>query len=205
MLKLHGIRMSNYYSMARMALLEKGLGFEEINQMPSGRDEAYLARHPMGKVPALETERGPIAETPAIFEYLEDIQPAPALWPADVYLRARARQITLHAMNYIDLAARPGLPEAAFGGSVSDEVKQTIARLLPRGVASLARIASFDVWAIGHQFTYADIAIAHSLPLAAMVAHKLCDVDLLGGAPGLAEYLGRVDERESARRIAAER
>ena len=33
--------MSNYYTIAKMILLEKGIDFEEVNQMP-GRDEAWL-------------------------------------------------------------------------------------------------------------------------------------------------------------------
>ena len=204
MLKLHGMNMSNYYGMAKMALLEKGIEFEEVHQFPS-KDEAYLARSPMGKVPCIEVEGGFIAETPAIFEYLGETCPQPALLPSDAFSRARTRQIVLHAMNYVDLAARPGLPEAAFGGSVSDEVKKTIGKTTPRGLAALGRIVSLDQWAIGDQFTYADIAIANTVPLAQMVCQKLCGIDLMPSLPGLEAYLARVNERASARRLAADR
>ncbi|MEE9254525.1 MAG: glutathione S-transferase N-terminal domain-containing protein, partial [Pseudomonadales bacterium] len=57
MLKLHGFPISNYFNMAKIALLEKGIEFEEVTTRPSQEDE-YLDRSPMGKVPCLETDAG---------------------------------------------------------------------------------------------------------------------------------------------------
>lgn len=204
MLRLHGIKMSNYYTIAKTMLIEKGLEFEEVEQMP-GRDEAWLARSPMGKVPSLETPEGPLAETMAIFEYLEQTHPEPTLLPGGAYDRARARQIAHHAIYYIDLAARPGLPAAAFGAPEDEAINKTVGKMVPRGVKSLGRLATFDPWIGGSQFTVADIVVANTVPLATMVAKKLCGIDLASELPGLTDYLGRVNERASAKRVAEER
>lgn len=204
MLKLHGIQMSNYYTIAKMILLEKGIDFEEVNQMP-GRDEAWLARSPMGKVPSLETPDGPLAETMAIAEYLEELQPEPRLLPGDAFARAKARQIAHHAIYYIDLAARPGLNAAAFGAPEDEAVNKTIAKLAPRGMKSLGTIASFDPWIGGDTFTLADIVAANTIPLATMVTQKLCDIDLMVELPQAAEWLARVNERDSMKQINADR
>jgi glutathione S-transferase len=203
-LKLHGITMSNYYSIVKMVLLEKGMDFEEVQQMP-GRDEAWLGRSPMGKVPSLETPDGPLAETMAIIDYLEDIHPEPSVLPGTAYERAKARQIAHHAIYYIDLAARPGLNAAAFGAPPDEAVNRTIAKMAPRGMKSLGRLTSFDPWIGGSTFTLADIVAGNTIPLACMVAQKLCDIDLMSELPEAQAWLDRVNERESAKRIAAEK
>jgi len=65
MLKLHGFSISNYYNMAKIALLEKGIEFEEVDTQPSQEND-YLSMSPMGKVPCLETDHGCITEVDAI-------------------------------------------------------------------------------------------------------------------------------------------
>jgi len=204
MLKLHGIKMSNYYTIAKLALIEKGIDFEEVQQMP-GRDEEWLTRSPMGKVPSLETPDGFIAETMAIIDYLEETHPESSLLPGDAYQRAKARQIAHHAIYYIDLAARPGLNSAAFGAPEDEAVNKQVGKATPRGIQSLARIASFDPWAAGKDFTLADIVVANTVPLAQMVCQKLCNIDIMSELPDLADYVAKVNERPSSQRVAAEK
>ncbi|MDA1300512.1 MAG: glutathione S-transferase family protein [Proteobacteria bacterium] len=204
LLKLHGMQMSNYYSIAKTVLLEKEMDFEEVHQMP-GRDEDWLARSPMGKVPSLETADGPLAETMAIVDYLEEIQPEPSILPGTAYERARARQIAHHCIYYIDLAARPGLPAAAFGAPRDEAVIKTIGKMTPRGMKSLGRLASFDPWIGGSTFTLADIVAANTIPLAAMVMQTLCNMDLMAELPAVGEWMGRVAERDSSKKVAADK
>lgn len=97
--------------MVRMFLLEKGMTlpsraidiFAGDNRKPD-----FMARNPAGQVPALELEDGTlICETVAICEYLEELQPAPALIGATPLDRARTRmwirrveeQITTNVYN----------------------------------------------------------------------------------------------------------
>jgi glutathione S-transferase len=54
--------MSNYYSLTKAVLIEKGLDFEEIKAPPSQKDD-YLARSPMGKMPSVEIDGTFISES----------------------------------------------------------------------------------------------------------------------------------------------
>src|SRR2546427_11502665 len=76
MLKLCGIHLSNYHNKVRIALLEKGVAFEEdASCAPSQKDEV-LARSPLGKVPWLELGDGRrLTESQVIVEYLEETYP----------------------------------------------------------------------------------------------------------------------------------
>jgi len=49
MIKLYGFPISNYYNMVKMALLEKGMEFEEVIVKPS-QEDIFLVKSPMGKV-----------------------------------------------------------------------------------------------------------------------------------------------------------
>ena len=74
MIKLYGLKMSNYYSLTKALLIEKGIDFEEIKAPPS-QDEEYLTRSPMGKMPSIEVDGRYMSESIAIFTYLEKLQP----------------------------------------------------------------------------------------------------------------------------------
>ena len=71
MLTLCGIPLSNYYNKVKLALLEKGLPFEEELVMTGSAAEPHLPETPLGKVPFLRTEQGALCESSAILEYLE--------------------------------------------------------------------------------------------------------------------------------------
>ena len=91
MLKLCGFHISNYHNKIRIALLEKGVPFEEdAGCTPSQKDE-FVARTPMGKVPFLELDGGRrLSESQAICEYLEEAYPQKPLYPRDPFERAKA-------------------------------------------------------------------------------------------------------------------
>lgn len=57
------------------------------------KNPTYLKHNPAGYVPCLITADGPLGESLAILEWLEENYPAPALLPQDSWLRARARQL----------------------------------------------------------------------------------------------------------------
>ena len=84
MIKLHGFSASNYYNVPKLALLEKGVEFEEVLSYtgvgPKYKPE-YLDKSPLGKVPAIETPEGYISESRAILDYIERAYPTPSLLP----------------------------------------------------------------------------------------------------------------------------
>ena len=80
MIKLYGMGRSNYFSIAKVCLVVKGMTFEEVATAPSQEND-YLAKSPMGKIPCIETERGFLSEAYANADYLVSIQPEPRLLP----------------------------------------------------------------------------------------------------------------------------
>ena len=99
---LCGFAVSNYYNKVKLALLEKGVDFqEELNW--ATKDEATLAASPLGKVPFVRTEHGPISESQVIMEYIEDRYPAHPLMPADPYQRAKVRELVQYLELHLEL------------------------------------------------------------------------------------------------------
>ena len=81
----------------RVALRLKGIAATEhqIN-LDAGeqRSEAFLKINPLAAIPALVTPgQPPLTQSLAILEFLDELQPAPPLLPADLYGRARVRSI----------------------------------------------------------------------------------------------------------------
>jgi glutathione S-transferase len=80
----------------RMFLAEKGISIPIISvdlMKAENRQPPYTDRNPGGQLPALELDNGKcIGETVAIWEYLEEKHPAPALIGATAEDRAEARQ-----------------------------------------------------------------------------------------------------------------
>lgn len=82
----------------RIALNLKGLGYDQVavDLRAGGQDaQPYRDHNPQGLVPLLEDERGVLAQSLAIIEYLEEVHPEPPLLPVDVRERARARSLAL--------------------------------------------------------------------------------------------------------------
>ena len=96
-MKLFGYWRSSASFRARIALNLKGIDYEyHAIDLRKGEQKtpAYLARNPLGLVPAIETDDGAVLfQSLAIIEYLEEAHPTPALLPADPEKRAYARAI----------------------------------------------------------------------------------------------------------------
>ncbi len=202
MLKLHGIKMSNYYSLAKAALLEKGIDFEEVNDPPS-QDENFLTKSPMGKVPALQTEEGFVSESFAIIEYLETIQPEPALLPADPFARAKCIELCRHAELDVELVARRCLPAAFFGATASEETQKSTQKDLAKGIKAVSRLISDGEFATGDTFTAADLYIFYSFGLSGQIAQKMFGENILADAPAIAGLIERLSSRASIQAVSA--
>lgn len=79
----------------RIALALKNVDYAYVSVREIG-SEAYHAINPQGLMPALEVDGAIIAQSTAIFEYLEEQYPEPPLLPADPIARAQARAIAHH-------------------------------------------------------------------------------------------------------------
>ena len=206
MLKLCGFAVSNYYNKVKIALLEKGIPFEEELCTPK-QEAALLARSPMGKVPFLQLEDGQtLSESQAILEYLEDAYPGKRLYPGDALARARVRELITHMELHVELPARRLYRAAFFNGTISDETRQTVKTDLERGVRTLARLAKFSPWIAGAEFTAADCAAAVHLPLVPLATKAIYGADAYGEhADRIKAYLKMAGERPSIRKASDDR
>lgn len=203
MLKLYGFSVSNYYNVVKAAMLEKGIEFEEVPAYtPLSGDSLLLS--PMGKVPFLETSQGPLSESQVMLDYLEDLQPQPALYPADAFARAKVRELLKVIELYLEWPARRLYPEVFFGGKVSDEVKAEVRPQLSNGIRALQQLASFKPYIAGETFGYADLAAAIHFPLVRDAGKRIYDTDLLADLPEVDAYLKLIRERPSMQQVLAD-
>ena len=202
MIKIYGTTLSNYYSTAKAALVEKGLAFEEVSIMPSQEPEV-LAKSPMGKVPYIEVDGTTLTETNVIFDYLEDIQPQPALYPSDPWARAKAKEIVRFVELYLDAPARRHLPTVYFGAPVDQAVYDAVRPLLETGLRALKQLVRFEPYIAGDTFTFADLTAYFELRFTNLHTTQIYNWDITSDVPGLGEYLQRVGERPSVNAVDA--
>lgn len=155
---------------AVIALEEKQLAYEVESvplPIPEPRKAWFFARSPIAGVPMLVHGEHGITESLAISEYLAETFPTPAhprLFPADLRVRARARQVmgVLRTSLFALRAARPtasvfvaprARPEPLAGEAAADA-----AELLRLASALLApgRTTLFESWCIAD----ADLGLA---------------------------------------------
>jgi glutathione S-transferase len=206
MLVLCGSPISNYYNKVKLALLEKGIPFTEEPTGTGSSDEAVLAASPLGKIPFIRTEHGTLCESQAILDYLEAAFPEPPLLPRDPFAAAKVRELTLFVELHVEQTARELYSRAFFGGTISDEHAARVRRRLEKNIAAFRRLARFAPYAAGPEFTQADCSAWASLPVVALATKAVFGEDLLtAGGVEWQPYSRFVGERESARRVAADR
>ena len=207
MLTLHGFALSNYYNKVKLALLEKGVPFEEKYCGVQQKDEALLAASPLGKIPYLTTEQGCLSESQVILEYLEAVYPEPPLLPRDPFAAAKVRELVTFLDWHLEIAARQLYPAAFFGAApLSESNAARIRREIEQKIAGLRRLAKFGPYVAGDTFTMADCSAFADLPLVGMATAKIYGEDLLLAAGvDYKPYIKFIGERPAAQKVVADR
>jgi glutathione S-transferase len=204
MIKLHGFSSSNYYNVPKLALLEKGVPFEEVVSYtgvgPKYRPE-YLDKSPLGKVPALETPEGFISESRAILEYIERAYPEPSLLPDTAFGIAKVHEFSQFVELYFELVARRLIPNLLGGTEPDPAVLKDFEVSISKAVKALPKLSSFKHFAYGDTFTQADIAAILNLPIVRSVGLRFLKKDPLSEVPGLDSYCARMEERPQVKKI----
>ena len=206
MITLCGFSVSNYYNKVKLALLEKGIPFNEELVMTGSKDEAVLGATPLGKVPFLRTEQGTLCESQVMVDYLEAAYPAVPLLPADPFAAAKVRELTVFIELHLELVARELYAQAFFGGSVPQEVQDRVRKQLTKSITAFKRLAKFGPYVAGDRFTVADCAAYVSLPLVALASKKVLGEDLLAaGGIDWKAYVGLIGARPHAQKVDADK
>jgi glutathione S-transferase len=207
MLTLHGTPISNYYNKVKLALLEKGVAFDEVAAATHSTDEAVLGASPLGKIPFLKTERGPLCESQVLLEYIDSTWPQPPLLPQDPFEAAKVRELTTFLDWHLEIVARQLYGAAFFGAApLSEGNLARIRKQLETNIAAFRRLAKFAPYVAGAQFTQADCAAYVHLPLIAMASKAAFGEDLLlAGGLDTKPYIKLIGERPSAQKVTADR
>lgn len=200
MLKLGGFAVSNYYNKVKVALLEKGVPFEEAYRRPS-QEADMLARSSMGKVPYLDIDGQHLCESQVICEYLDDRYPDKPLYPKDALARARVRELVTVLELYVELVARRLYRQAFFGGTVTDEVKEQVQKDLAKGVHAFKQLAQFSPFVAGASLSYADCAAGVHLPLVSLSTKIVYGRDVLEDYAPVRPYLKMLNERPAFKKM----
>ena len=201
MLTLCGFSASNYYNKVKLALLEKGVPFQEQLAWVGQTD---LAASPLGKVPYLLTPEGPLCESAVIADYIEAAYPTPALVPAQAFAAAKVRELITFMELHLELVARNLYPQAFFGGTVSEAAREKVGIQLEKNIAAFAKLASFAPYVAGDSFSMADCPAIVHLPLVSSATKAIYGRDYLAELP-VRDYLARMAERPHVQRINADR
>ena len=201
MLKLCGFAASNYYNKVKLALLEKGVPFEEELAWVGQTDPTAS---PLGKVPYLKTDDGALCESTVMLEYIEAKYPQHPLLPADPFAAAKVRELLRFLELHLELVARNLYAEAFFGGKVSDGTKEKTGQQLEKNIAAFAQLAKFSPFIAGDSFTLADCAAVVHLPLIASATKIVYGRDYLAGLP-VRDYLKRMGEMPNVQKVNADR
>ena len=204
MIKVCGFRISNYHNKVLIALLEKGIAYEEDSGVRPSQKDDYLAKSPMGKVPYAEINGQRLCESEVILEYLEDAFPQKPLLPKDPLARAKVRELNTVIELHMELVARR-LYGLFFGQPPSDGAKQAVEKDLAKGLRAFKALTKFDPFIAGKEFTVADCAAAVHLPVISLATKLAYGKDALEDMPQVKPYLKMLGERPSVAKVNADR
>ena len=206
MLTLCGFSVSNYYNKVKLALLEKGIAFDEQRVMTGSSEETVLAATPLAKIPFLRTDHGPLCESQVMVDYLEAAYPAVPLLPADPFAAAKVRELCTFIDLHLELAARELYGQAFFGGKADEATQARVRAKLAKAIPAFKRLAKFGPYVAGDSFTLADCAAWVSLPLVAQATKAIYGEDLLSaGGVNWKAYAAMVGERPTAKKVSDDR
>jgi glutathione S-transferase len=207
MLTLYGSPISNYHNKVKLALLEKGVPFEEQVIKFQDKDAAMLAASPLGKIPFIKTEHGSLCESQPILEYIEALHPQPPLIPKDPFAAAKVRELVTFLDWHLEMAVRQLYPSAFFGAPpLSESNAARIRREVEQKIAGFQKLAKFSPYVAGDTFTMADCCAFANLPLVGMSTKAIYGEDLLQKAGvDYKPYIKFIGERPSAAKVVADR
>jgi glutathione S-transferase len=190
--------LSMFGAKAQIAAFEKGLDVDLV-MVPFDMDRLYEPKHPevlrvnpKRQVPVLIHGEVEIFDSTQIFEYLEHLQPEPALWPAAPAARAKARLLEHESdevffppiIRLMGLQDRPDDPAAVAAREASALYYAEMERQLGQG----------DF--LAGSYSFADIAFYMAQLFAARMGAPMMDQ-----TPRLLDWRKRMTKRDAVRKV----
>jgi glutathione S-transferase len=180
---------------ALWALEEAGIPYElELVSKEAGSAERHRARHPLGRVPVLETDEGRLLfESSAICLHVAELAPGRDLIAADGTLeRALAYQWIFFAMTEIE---PPAIAVYRSRQSESGEDESAVRRV-SRGLEAVEAALADRHYILGESFSVADIVVSE-------VTRMTGRLEVGEPGPDLLAYFERVGQRPARERAVA--
>ncbi|MEM7413103.1 MAG: glutathione S-transferase family protein [Myxococcota bacterium] len=206
MLKVIGALLSPWVRRVVVTLEEKGIAYEHDGFFPTGElPEDFKRKSPLGLVPVLETDEGPIADSEAIVQYLEARFPEVPLLPKEPYALARTTWFSAFAAAVFRHEGTLFYQLALRGHLMKQEPDMVAVEVARKAVPPLLRYLDGELsgktYLVGDTFSLGDLTVA-SVLLNYLHTGERIDASEY---PALRAFLDRVFARPTfARRIEAD-
>jgi glutathione S-transferase len=171
----------------RWALEEAGVSYEYVvMETEEGEGPEHAERHPLGRVPVLETDEGLLFESAALCLHIADSNPeANLIAPLGTRERAQTYQWVFFTMTELERTM------VSWGTARHRKDEEAVAagrKRMAKVAAALSEQLGENEYIVGDRFTIADIVLGG-------VLHSARQYDLFPDSPVLLAYLERLDAR----------
>jgi glutathione S-transferase len=157
------------------------------------KTDEHRRRHPLGRVPVLEDDEGPLFESAAICLHLADCYPEAGLnWPLGTHERGLVYQWTLYAMTELE----PAILEARIYREKDPARAQAGVERFGPAAAVIEEALTSQKWLVGDRFSVADLTLGAVLIYAN-------GAGLIEGLPNVQAYVERLEARPARQRATA--
>jgi glutathione S-transferase len=176
----------------RWALEEAGATYEYVvMDSEAGRGEEHARRHPLGRVPVLESDEGLLFESAGLCLHIADLHPDAELIPAiGTHERALVYQWAFFAMTELETAMLRAY--SARRGSDADAASAAEKRLT-KVFDALGEALGGKPYLVADRFTIADVVVGG-------VCDSARKYDLMPDSPTVRAYLEQLDTRPAKQR-----
>jgi glutathione S-transferase len=194
-MKLIASPTSPYARKVRIALAEKKIEYELVEQSPWTADTMVPMYNPLGKVPVLVMDDGTtLFDSRVIVEYLDTVSPVSRLIPEPSRQRIAVKRWEALADGICDAAAAVVLEAKRPAKQQSKAWTERQRQKIERGVRELASELGDKAWCNGEGYSLADIATGCALGYLDL---RHPDVDWRGPYPNLVKLAGKLGKRPS--------
>ena len=194
-MKLIASPTSPYARKVRIALVEKRIDCEFVQDSPWSPETKVTVHNPLGKVPVLVLDDGTsLYDSRVIVEYLDTVSPVSRLIPEPSRQRIAVKRWEALADGICDAAVAVVLEGKR---PARQQSKEWIARQrdkIDRGVRELATELEDKPWCNGEAYTLADIAAGCALGYLEL---RHPDIDWRNAYPNLEKLAEKLSKRQS--------
>jgi glutathione S-transferase len=199
MIKLYDFKSSPNCQRVKIVLAEKNLPYEIVPidlRKQEQKTPEYLKLNPYGKVPVLTDDGTVLYESCIINEYLNEKYPNPALMPADLGKRAKARILTDYGLAHLDG------PYQKLRMEVTKDPKEQNQQVVDTAKSELRKLLQRLEDALGDQpYLVGDFSLADADLLPRFTRLEGFGVLPDASLPRLGKYLQRMKERPSVKPV----